>query len=460
MRMAPPHFTPSKSRKFGWLRLYTVGGLLLLVLVGFAVELWGGLSLTTTVEPPAMLIVESEDDGRIGALHVAESSSHKISDLSVAITNTERWDRPPADLFAPGEELLIVCFGDSITFGNGSHDTRRQRPRRPDGNYPLRLRHLVTSRPSSLRPASLIVYNYGVGGRTSSHRHSDSHAKTPEYAAAKALLRDALEYNADANGLLAPAHSFASLSGRRYQAGALVGSPAGTAARRTVLLVVKMGTNDSKDPVWRTLSGDGRTLLSGSNASSAFAAEYLRMVRGLVPDGGVAEGTSINVARRIRFVVVFVSPIPSLPDPRKNKKMLGGIRGLRIATDIRAGVHLAAQEASRNHSLALPGLPVEASVHFFDLFAPFMDYVASLEGDAPVKPSELAWLRCAFPLSGAGAFSSMSIEDGAKSFMKRMAADSLLGKRRIGQALSDGVHPTVEGHEHMAHLLYKWLAVN
>ena len=224
------------------------------------------------------------------SLFAGLQKSSKSPVVLEAVGQQQPFDSSPADFFAPGEELLIACIGDSITFGDASHETNRKRKRR-EGNYPMMFRQHVADRlgPNS---SSLVVYNFGVGSKAVAHRHNYSYAITPEYAAAKTLLRDALEYKADANGTLAPAHAFASLSGRLFRAGAAVSANV-TAARRTVLLVVKMGTNDCLDPVWRTLSEDGRTVLSGSSASSAFAAEYLRMVRGLVPEGGVAEGVWI-----------------------------------------------------------------------------------------------------------------------------------------------------------------------
>ena len=150
--------------------------------------------------------------------------------------------------------------------------------------------------------------------------------------------------------------------------------------------------------------------------------------------------------------MVFVSPIPVFPDAEISALFERMFNGLRIATDIRAGVHLAAHEASRNRSLALPGPPVEASVHFYDLFAPFMDYVASLEGDAPVKPSELAWLRRAFPLSGP----SLAAND--TEYRSRVIG--ALGRSRIKHAVFDSVHPSLAGNAFIAKALHDWLSEN
>lgn len=64
------------------------------------------------------------------SLFAGLQKSSKSPVVLEAVGQQQPFDSSPADFFAPGEELLIACIGDSITFGDASHETNRKRERR------------------------------------------------------------------------------------------------------------------------------------------------------------------------------------------------------------------------------------------------------------------------------------------------------------------------------------------
>ena len=117
------------------------------------------------------------------------------------------------------QPIRIACIGDSLTRGDGRHETWRKRsPRSLEGrgNYPMLL--------SSLLGASADVRNFGHGGTTACNGSNSPYQQTREY-------RRAIKF-------------------------------------RPHLLVLMLGTNDAKDTHWG-LGCDATTLTEGLTAIRA-----------------------------------------------------------------------------------------------------------------------------------------------------------------------------------------------
>ncbi|CUG64298.1 lipase-like, putative [Bodo saltans] len=77
----------------------------------------------------------------------------------------------------PSIRIVISCLGDSITYGNGSHDSKPiESIRRHRGNFPLTMREVIVAGlrshaidlrcPFVLSPTHIIVHNFGAPGAT------------------------------------------------------------------------------------------------------------------------------------------------------------------------------------------------------------------------------------------------------------------------------------------------------
>jgi lysophospholipase L1-like esterase len=164
----------------------------------------------------------------------------------------------------PGE-LVIACIGDSITYGNGSHVGRKERD--GEGNYPISLReHLA----SYCDRVTVRVGNFGHSGRTAIDGFRQSYRNSTQY-------KRALRF-----------------------------------CQRADVVVVMLGTNDSKERHWR-----GR---------SVFAESLARLVEELCIE---------------RCRLVLVAPPPSFPNPRlirHGSRVLGRINPEIIRGPIRESV--------------------------------------------------------------------------------------------------------------------------
>ncbi|MDH3581506.1 MAG: GDSL-type esterase/lipase family protein, partial [Hyphomicrobiales bacterium] len=167
---------------------------------------------------------------------------------------------------ADAAKIKVACVGDSITFGAGIQD-------RENNSYPAQLDHMLGE--------NWVVKNFGVSGRTLLKRGDAPYIKTPQYQAALAFKPD--------------------------------------------VVVIKLGTNDSKPQNWRHKNG--------------FIGDYLQL---------------INSFRKLdsKPVVWICNPVPVFPEQ-------WGIKDSIVRDEILPRIQYIARKA---------GVPV------IDLYAPLKDH--------------------------------------------------------------------------------------
>lgn len=242
--------------------------------------------------------------------------------------------------------LSVLCIGDSITYGNGSHVRKKERDH--EGNYPVALEKYLRAACVTRQRNDIVVTNLGSSGKTLLDGFKQSYKNTTLYKTAVKLA--------------ATAH----------------------------VVIVMLGTNDSKPRHWRS--------------KEAFASALVDFVEHL---------STIN--EKLKFVLM--TPPPSFPDPRVVRRlqkhtMLGNIRPVIIRNDIRVAVMSAAERTGAD---------------VIDIFGEFdtMDDLHSLAGH---------------------------LEEN-KSGRQLDEVEAGHVATTIQQYFHDGVHPTLESHEFIASIV-------
>lgn len=418
------------------------------------------------------------------------------------------------------EELVVICIGDSITFGNGSHGTRRKSATAKfQGSYPRELGRLFQDRigisnkgeQESKFDGRLLVYNFGVSGATAmtNANHAElAFDRKPEFNASMAVLKDALSFGTKAAAaaddgvgdldakpsltyslkeILSRNPSFHQDNFMNKQTEAILKSTSGrsrvrNAVRRKIIVLFMLGTNDSKGSVWSNADGFvndytklvDRLLLQPASQSKRFQS----------PKSDESLGDAPSDKRdSVELSAVFLTPVAALPQPfptadkklPRTRNLLGekkppivfDIRGLTIATDVRHGVlETVSRIRAKTRSLNI-------SVHFYDLFSDFLSFIAS-QHDNEVKsegtltsPSSSSFLAL-FPRIPDQAKGGEIIRNfvcpkiSPDLFPEGEKSYISLCRRhffdaQVRAALFDGVHPSPAGHAHMARLIYDWL---
>jgi lysophospholipase L1-like esterase len=243
--------------------------------------------------------------------------------------------------------LTILCVGDSITYGNGSHVRRKERDH--EGNYPLSLEKKLRSICGDAR--SVRVINLGSSGKTLMDGFKQSYKNTTLF---QTTIRN---------------------------------------AKHAQLMIVMLGTNDSKLRHWKSKEAFENALVQFVEFFSSLNAE-------------------------MKFVLV--TPPPSFPDPRvlrrlKRRVVLGKIRPVIIRNDIRIAVMSAAERLD---------------AELVDVYGEFdaMDDLHDLDTEG--HSSEIA----------------AAAADGGVEEIEASAA-------LIAQYFHDGVHPSLLSHEIMASII-------
>jgi lysophospholipase L1-like esterase len=255
-------------------------------------------------------------------------------------------------------EMRVACVGDSITYGNGTH--LHDKARDIEGSYPVELQQVLDREFELVSNSSLIdapfyvtVTNYGKGGRTA--------ADQPQ----KYSYRREAEFKQS-----------------------LASSPH--------IVIIVLGTNDSKSRTWR--------------GAAAFISDLDFLVKAYE-------------ALPTKPQIVLASPPPSL-------STLGQIRAAIIRDEIVPAVKkFVADLASRRQPRYVKGDPASSSLPppvFVDLHAGFQSLFGAVLARPTVDPS--LWPKRAYLHGG-------DIHAPGVTYFH------------------DGVHPTAKGHRAMAILL-------
>lgn len=248
-----------------------------------------------------------------------------------------------AALFARGElcsntggadRIRVACVGDSITYGNGSHV--RKKEREGEGSYPLALAVRLRRATPFAKPSRFIVRNFGNSGKTvTPEKPKWSYRHTKEYQQSLAFVPH--------------------------------------------IVVVLLGTNDSKPRHWR-----------GRN-------QFLEDYR-----------TLLDAYRTLPTnpLIVLASPPPVYPTAPATR--VWGVDPAIISDAIAVALR---DDKTRRELLRNPG---NATPPLIDLFAHFSALMEGVNG----SPSH-----------------------------KR-------GGGRLSKYFTDGVHPTVVGHESIADVVF------
>lgn len=353
-------------------------------------------------------------------------------------------------------ELVVIFIGDSITFGNGSHNTHRKSERRGsgEGSFPAQFQHLLLAGNRQREKfQSIKVFNFGVSGSTvSSHRSNKrSYSRMPEYRLAQELLKEVIAVSDE--GFLM--HSIDNLDRTREGFQPVAGGHKDfesvsareemrfvRAESRTVLIFIKLGTNDSKDKAWIS--------------KNYFQSEYISLVKGLFPSNFLKhrhDSSERDLKRSIpRIVIVFLTPIPAFPRPSTKafkRDIIGGIRGQRIATDIRNSVLSIATQIKESLK--------DSNVYFFDLYQNFLPIlcgndmvlrtlIPSLTSDnKPQAERDNSLDNNPNPM--------LSSEQSYLDFIKHR-----FEPRKVFEIIHDGVHPSRLGHSEMARQVWSFVS--
>jgi acyl-CoA thioesterase I len=118
-------------------------------------------------------------------LHAAQTIAEKRVQNSADIDTTHR--QVLGQLCSLRKPISILCIGDSITYGNGSHVRRKERDH--EGNYPVALeKHLRAACNSN---NGITVTNLGSSGRTLLDGFKQSFKNTSSYKSAVKLAASA-----------------------------------------------------------------------------------------------------------------------------------------------------------------------------------------------------------------------------------------------------------------------------
>ena len=253
----------------------------------------------------------------------------------------------------------VACVGDSITYGNGSHVGKMERPK--EGNYPLELQRLLNEYvlarakaaagcPAPRSPQGPIkVLNFGHSGRTMQDGFKQSFRNSSVYGQAM--------------------------------------------SSKPSLVLLLMGTNDSKPRHWR--------------GSDAFRAALVSMATEFA-------------AMPSQPIVVLLTPPPAFADPRK----------LLLRTEV-----------SRNRALKFLGGINNSRIR--ESIVPVIREAPALLGPefAVVDTNEMFEQRLSDLFVAAAKMTSSADDQG------REVAD---GARRVAEYFHDGIHPTRKTHDMLA----------
>ena len=227
----------------------------------------------------------------------------------------------------PVPTVTVVCIGDSITFGNGSHSTAHIKERRGqgEGNYPMELSALLHDAMGS--EMAVKVHNFGRSGRTAMPGGEMSFANAPQFTEAKSLIRRwAVEGGGGADGGI----------GNRL--------PRKANDRDRLVIVVMLGTNDSKDNKWKGTDAFKNALIE------LIQALLMEALRGQPTTRTITPPWEKSSLRRIDLLLVTPPPAVNRPVQAKASKgklsrkewvyapILGKINSTRIAVEVREGV--------------------------------------------------------------------------------------------------------------------------